>query len=89
MSEYEYEIDGKAAKELKKFPKSDQEKILNKIDSLKENPRPPGCEPLNGKLSDYYRVRFGNYRIVYEVFDNRLLILVVKIAGRGHVYKKK
>ncbi len=86
---YDLEIDKKAGKELKKFPKADQEKILKKIESLQENPRPIGYEPLRGKLSNYYRVRFGNYRIVYEILDDKLFVFVVKIAGRGSVYKKK
>lgn len=86
---YNVDIDAKANKVLKKFPKTDQEKILKKIDSLKENPRPFGYEPLHGKLSNYYRIRFGDYRIIYEIFDDKLFVLVIKIAGRGHVYKKK
>jgi mRNA interferase RelE/StbE len=86
---YNIDIDKKALKELKLFPKADQEKILKKIDSLKDNPRPMGYEPLHGKLADYYRIRFGDYRIVYEIFNDKLFIVVVKIAGRGQVYKKK
>ena len=86
---YELEIEIKAVREVKKFPKSDQEKIIKKIESLKENPRPFGYEPLQGELSDYYRVRFGNYRIIYEICDTKLFVLVVKIATRGKVYKKR
>lgn len=86
---YDLEIDKKTLKELKKIPKSDQEKIMKKMSALQTDPRPVGYEPLHGKLSNYYRIRFGNYRIVYEVFDKKLIILIVKVEGRGSVYKKK
>lgn len=86
---YQVEIGKKAIKELKGLPKFEQGKILKKIELLAENPRPAGCEPLKGELSDYCRIRFGNYRIVYEIFDEKLVVFVVKIAARGQVYKKK
>jgi len=86
---YDLEIDKKALKELKKIPDSDQEKITKRINALKENPRPVGYEPLHGTLSDYYRIRFGNYQIVYEIFDKKLIVFIFKIEGRGSVYKNK
>lgn len=86
---YRVEIDKKVYKEIAYFPKADQEKILNKISSLQDNPRPIGYEPLHGKLAPYYRIRFGDYRIIYEILDHKLIVVVVKIAGRGQVYKKR
>lgn len=84
---YRLEIDRKVLKELKKFPKSDLEKIFNKLEALKENPRPVGYVPVQG--TNFYRIRFGDYRIIYEIIDKKLFIGVVKIDTRGNVYKKK
>lgn len=53
---------------------------------LANNPRPPGCEKLAG-VEDLYRVRAGNYRIIYQVRDDVLLVLVVKIGHRREVYR--
>jgi mRNA interferase RelE/StbE len=54
-------------KDLKKIPKADQKRIISKVESLAEDPFPSGDKPLQGNLSGYYRIRTGNYRIVYSV----------------------
>lgn len=72
---------------MKKFPKRDRKAIYDKIDGLKADPRPNGVEPLKGAWKGLYRVRVGNYRVVYVVQDKKLLIVVVKVAKRGEVYK--
>ena len=56
------------------------------IDSLAENPRPPGCQPLHG-LRGACRVRVGGFRILYQVEDDRLLVLVTEIGPRGQIYR--
>jgi mRNA interferase RelE/StbE len=61
-------------------------KIARKIDSLTLNPRPFGVEKLAGQ-DNRYRVRCGNYRIIYEIYDQSLLVLVVRLGHRREVYR--
>ncbi|MCZ7631356.1 MAG: type II toxin-antitoxin system RelE/ParE family toxin [Microthrixaceae bacterium] len=58
------------------------------IDLLADEPRPPGCTKLTGEDA-VYRVRIGDYRILYEVIDDRLLIHVVRIGHRRDVYRDR
>ena len=74
-----------AGKEIEAVPKQDRRQIVAKITSLSRNPRPPGCEKLSGH--DQYRLRQGNYRILYEIQDLDLVVLVVKIGHRRDVYR--
>jgi mRNA interferase RelE/StbE len=60
-------------------------RILQRIRSLADDPRPAGCEKLPGQ--ERYRVRQGTYRIIYEIEDARLIVLVVKIGHRRDVYR--
>jgi len=71
-------------KDLRKIDKAHLEAILNRIDALTDNPHPPGCKKLKGQ--EVYRVRQGNYRIVYEIIDDRLVVIVVAVGSRGRVY---
>ncbi len=73
------------AKDLRSIPNKDVKRILNCIKQLREDPRGDGCIKLSNQ--ERYRVRQGNYRIIYEIKDSKLIILVVKIAHRGDVYK--
>ncbi len=63
-----------------------KQRIGQKIDLLAENPRPPGCEKLSG-TENRWRVRVGDYRIIYEVYDNRLVVLVIRIGHRREIYR--
>ena len=74
-----------AGKEIEAVPKQDRRRIVAKITSLSRNPRPPGCEKLSGH--DQYRLRQGNYRILYEIQDLDLVVLVVKVGHRRDVYR--
>lgn len=87
MKKYIIEFDRRAVKELKSVPASDQSKICEKINRLTENPRPHGAEKLSGE-HNLYRIRQGDYRIVYSIFDQTLKILVVRIGDRKEVYRK-
>ena len=71
-------------KDLRSIPKSDLKKLLDKIGSLAENPRPYGCEKLTGQ--ERYRLRQGRYRIVYSIQDRDLTVWIVKVAHRKDVY---
>lgn len=82
MASYELAFKKSVAKDLRAFPKRDVKRILDRIRRLAEDPRPPGCEKLSGR--DRYRVRQGVYRIVYEIADARLIVLIVRIGHRRY-----
>ena len=84
---YEIEYDSAVKDSMKKFPKHDLKAIFKKIDALRNEPRPSGVEPLQGSMKGYLRIRYGNYRIIYSVFDSKLIIYIVKVAKRGEVYR--
>ena len=83
MASYELVFKKSVAKDLRAIPKQDVKRILQRISSLAHNPRPVGCEKLSGQ--ERYRVRQGVYRIIYEIEDARLIVLVVKVAHRREV----
>ena len=74
---YGVEIAPPARRQLKKLKKADQKRIIDSIDALGEDPRPAGMKKLSGAL-ELYRIREGDYRIIYQVRDEVLLVLVVK-----------
>jgi mRNA interferase RelE/StbE len=71
---------------LRRLPRGLLQRVEQTIESLAENPRPPGCKRLVGHR-DLYRVRVGDWRIIYAIEDDRLIVLIVKIAPRGRVYR--
>ncbi|RLA44382.1 MAG: type II toxin-antitoxin system mRNA interferase toxin, RelE/StbE family, partial [Gammaproteobacteria bacterium] len=81
MASYSLAFKKSVAKDLRSIPNQDVEKILKRINSLGENPKGDGCVKLSGH--ERYRVRQGVYRIVYEIQDAQLLVLVVKVAHRS------
>jgi len=85
MAKYSVFILPSAQKEILRLPKSIQDRILKAISSLGENPRPSGCKKLLG--SDAWRVRVGEYRIVYSIEDGVLRIEVIRVAHRKDVYR--
>jgi mRNA interferase RelE/StbE len=82
-----YNIDFKpSAKEsLGKIPQPHRQRIATRIDRLAENPRPRGVKKLSDK-ERLYRIRVGDYRVVYRINDDILLVLVVRVGSRGDVY---
>lgn len=83
---YKILLERKVINQLKKVPNKDFLKIKIKIYSLTENPLPKGHIKLKGRNA--FRVRQGNYRIIYEIDNNRILIIVVAIGHRKDIYKK-
>ena len=83
MAQYKVYFKKSVEKDLKIIPKRDLSKILEKIDSLYENPRPIGSEKLTGQ--ERYRIRQGNYRIVYSIKGYELTVWVVKIGHRSDI----
>ena len=84
---YRLEFSAGADRQFRNLPKDVQERLSPHLDALVRNPRPPGIKKLKGQ--DVYRLRVGDYRVLYEVHDQRLLVLVVKIAHRREVYRKR
>ena len=86
MGKYRVTIKPSAKKELLAIrTKKDRQRIVRRIQELSEKPRPPGCQKLSGY--DRYRLRQGRYRIVYEIRDNELVVVVIKIGHRREVYR--
>jgi len=83
---YHVEIKRSAAKALKKIPKADQKRIADKIDSLAEDLPNPDTTKMKGN-NPFHRIRVGDYRIIYEIQEDVLLILVVKIGHRKDIYR--
>lgn len=83
---YSIELARAAHKALQDIPQADVRKIRNKIDKLKDEPLPNGSEKLEGN-GNFYRIRSGDYRIIYQIFNKKLIILVVKIGHRREVYR--
>lgn len=74
-----------AEKQLQRIPKKHQERVINTMRSLREDPRPPGCTKLDDVL---YRVRQGQYRIIYAVFYNHVVVVICKVVRKPEdIYK--
>ncbi|HOH37874.1 MAG TPA: type II toxin-antitoxin system RelE/ParE family toxin [Spirochaetota bacterium] len=82
---YFIEITPSAARDYKKIPHAELTKINKLINSLSQNPRPSGSKKLENRNA--YRVRSGNYRIIYEISDKILTVCVIRIRHRKEVYK--
>jgi len=84
---YKLQIKESAAKELESLgTKKDREKIVTRIKALGTDPRPHGCERLEGE-DNKYRVRQGNYRILYSIDDRNRVVVITKIGDRKGVYR--
>jgi len=86
MASYRLIFKQSVAKDLHRIPKPDVVRILKRIDALANDPRPSGSEKLSAQ--ERYRVRQGVYRIVYEIQDEVLVVLVVKVGHRREVYRE-
>ena len=85
MASYRLLIKPSAVKELESLPQKDRRRVVRRVQALAENPRPPGAEKLTGV--ELYRVRQGDYRVLYEVADAVETITVIKIGNRRDVYR--
>lgn len=83
---YKIEYSKEIEKDLSKIPKKDILKIRDKIVSLSKNPRSQNTTDLKGK-KNFYRIRSGDYRIIYQILDDRLIVFIVRIAHRKDVYR--
>ena len=85
MERYKVEVNKDVYKQIRRLPQRDIKAILDRIGSLAENPRPIDCKKLSAR--EDYRIRYGNYRILYRIQDNILLVCVVKVGHRRDVYR--
>jgi len=76
-----------AVRQLRSFPAKIQVRIRTRVEALGSDPRPAGCRKLKG-ADDIYRIRVGDYLILYQVRDDVLIVLVLSVRKRGDVYKK-
>jgi len=83
---YTIEFSRAAEKQFADIPRVELKKLAKRIERLASDPFPPGHEKLKGQ-EDLYRVRQGDYRVLYSVFERKLLILIVKIGHRREVYR--
>lgn len=87
MASYELVFRKSVARDLRVFPKQDVKRIVQRILALADDPRPSGCEKLSSQ--DRYRIRQDVYRIIYEIEDSRLVVLIVKVGHRREVYRSR
>ena len=87
MPVYRVLIKASPQKEVEEVePKKLRQRIVARVRSLAENPRPPGCEKLSGS-EDRYRLRVGRYRVIYSISDKERIVTVFKVAHRREVYR--
>ena len=87
MPSYKVALTSSAAKELQKLPNRAVERIFSRIESLSSSPRPPGCKKMQGGDPEY-RLRAGDYRVVYTIDDKNLLVEITRIRHRKDVYQR-
>lgn len=85
---YTVQVARRASKAIAALPRREQQRVRAAIDLLAADPRPPGCMAMSGE-AHAYRVRVGDYRIVYEVLDGDLVIQVVRVGHRREVYRRQ
>jgi len=85
MAAYKIFFKKSVEKDFNVIPKKDLKKILDRIETLAEDPRPSGCEKLTGQQR--YRLRQGRYRILYSIQDDELTVWVVKVGHRKDIYR--
>ena len=85
MARYELRFKVSITKDLRNIPKANVARILSRIRSLSSDPRPPGSQQLTG--DERYRIRQGNYRILYSILDEQVVVEIVKVGHRKAVYR--
>jgi mRNA interferase RelE/StbE len=84
---YRVEFSRAADRQFRGLPRRVQARLKSRIDALAADPRPPGATRLSG-ADDLYRIRAGDYRVIYAVQDEVLLVLVVRVGHRREVYRR-
>jgi mRNA interferase RelE/StbE len=84
---YEVYLEGSAENDLKRLPTSTFDRIVHQIKTLAENPRPSGCRKITGSKNDW-RIRIGDYRVLYEVNDRAKAVRVMRVRYRREAYRR-
>ncbi|MBN8422792.1 MAG: type II toxin-antitoxin system RelE/ParE family toxin [Verrucomicrobia bacterium] len=82
---YSLEFRPAALRELRKLPRDVSDQLFRVFEKLAENPRPPGCLKMKGG-SGFWRVRWGSYRVIYDIQDSKLVVLIVDVGHRKDIY---
>ena len=85
MAKYEISVKKSAVKELEDIPKKELRKIIKKIQALSSEPRPQGSQKLSHK--EQYRIRQGDYRVIYSIDDDNLAVHIIKVGHRREIYR--
>lgn len=85
MAQYQIVIEKQAERQLRRLPRDAERRVSDAITALRKDPRPHGAKKLVG--AEAWRIRIGDYRVVYEIRDRQLVILVVRIAHHRDVYR--
>ncbi len=86
MADYAISFRRSAEKDLRKLDAAHQRRVMRSIDALARNPRPPGCRKLVGS-EDAFRVRVGDYRVIYTVDDAVVIVMIESIRHRREAYR--
>ena len=86
MAQYRIEVTATAERQLKKIRREDKVRILRAISLLAREPRPSGCKKMSG-YDDIYRIRIGNYRVIYEIDGKQIIVVILKIGHRREAYR--
>lgn len=84
---YQVTVTPKAQRIIAKLPIDLRRRIANRIAALADDPRPPGSTKLSGE--DSYRIRVGDYRIIYTIQDDRLIVLIIDVGHRRDIYRRR
>jgi mRNA interferase RelE/StbE len=84
---FRVEFKPKAARFLERMPEPDRSRMLRRLEALADDPRPAGVEKLKG--TEYYRIRTGDYRAVYRIENDVLVVVVVRVGHRKDIYRKR
>lgn len=82
---YQIIFEKSAQKKLYKLPATIRDKIVTKVKALAADPRPPGCKKLMGR--EGYRIRIGDYRVIYLIEDGKLTVVIIDVGDRKHIYE--
>jgi mRNA interferase RelE/StbE len=83
---YRVEWSSAAERQFGKLTPAVRARLWESVGELAENPRPPGCVKMTDYEKDAWRIRVGDYRVIYRIFDTRLLVLVLRVGHRRQVY---
>ena len=86
MASYSVELTRTAEKQLRRIAKRDRNRLVEAIHGLADKPRPRGARKLQG-YDDVYRIRVGQYRVVYELLEDRVIVIVLKVGHRKDIHK--